>query len=173
MAIRAFGQESQAGQNLCGAKCLLCLATQPGVWEWGNAIFLCTCCSGGCCRGRKDGPCFREAAGDPGVGEGLCYWDCGRPVSGRLSHVSVGTCWCRQLGLVGSCFPIRCYFPKWGKQRCSARRECLSFTRPSTFWWWGVLLTGPLGHPAPVLWGRSMDSPGTCSLWVLSPCGGK
>lgn len=90
--MRALGRN---GQELCGAKCLLCLATQPGVWEWGNTIFLCTCCSSGCRRGRKDGPCFREAAGDPGVGEGLCYWGCGRPISGQTSRVSVGTCWCQ------------------------------------------------------------------------------
>lgn len=56
-------------------------AWPPGrdVWEWGTTISLCP----HCCYWRKDGAFIREAAGDPGMGGGLCCWGCGRPVSGQ------------------------------------------------------------------------------------------
>lgn len=96
------------------------------------------------CRGRKVGACIRKATGDPTVEEGLretCFRE-GDSHINPWEHVAA-----RQLGQVGSSFPIQCSVPKYGKQGWSARGECLSFTQHGTFWRWGVLLTAPLSTP--------------------------
>lgn len=144
----------------------------PGwdVWEWGSTISFYLYCRVAVplCHGRKNGACIREATGDPPVEEGLPLKTCfreGDPHMCPWEHIAA-----RQLGWVGSSFPIQRSFPQYGKQwwsawyllevSCAADRSPFSPTR------------APLGSPVTVQQGKfhglSWDFLIAGPLWLAS-----